>query len=47
MMVDREDVGHVISGKGLILEAQYDFYVNFRVRADNHAEFLASKGRTV
>ena len=46
MMVNREDVGHVISGKGLILEAQYDFYVNFRVRADNHAEFLASKGRT-
>lgn len=46
MMVDRSDVGHVISGKGLIIEGQYDFYVNFRVRADNHAEFLASKGRT-
>ncbi|SHI76804.1 T9SS type B sorting domain-containing protein [Flavobacterium haoranii] len=46
MMLDRIDVGHVVSGKGLILEGQYDFYVNFRVRADNHAEFLASKGRT-
>lgn len=46
MMLNRVDVGHVVNGKGLIIEGQYDFYVNFRVRADNHAEFLASKGRT-
>lgn len=46
MMLDRQDVGHVVSGKGLIIEGQYDFYVNFRVRAENHAEFLTSKGRT-
>lgn len=46
MFLDRSDVGHVVSGKGLILEGQYDFYVNLRVRSTNHAEFLASKGRT-
>lgn len=46
MMLDRTDVGVVKSNKGLILEGQYDFYVSFRVRADNHAEFLSSKGRT-
>ncbi|MEZ4854582.1 T9SS type B sorting domain-containing protein [Flavobacterium sp.] len=46
MMVPRTDVGVVRSNNGLILEGQYDFYVNFRVRADNHAEFLSSKGRT-
>ena len=46
MMLERADVGHVVNNKGLIIEGQYDFYVNFRVRADNHAEFLASKGRT-
>lgn len=45
MMLDRADVGLVRSDKGLILEGQYDFYVSFRVRANNHAEFLASKGR--
>lgn len=46
MMVSIQDVGQVIGGKGLILEGQYDFFVNFRVRAQNHAEFLTSKGRT-
>lgn len=45
MMLDRTDVGTVITGKGLVLEAQYDFYVNFRVRSQNHAEFLTSKGK--
>lgn len=45
MMLDRDDVGSVQSNKGLILEGQYDFYVSFRVRATNHAEFLSSKGR--
>lgn len=45
MMINRTDVGFVRSNKGLILEGQYDFYVNFRVRAQNHAEFLSSKGR--
>lgn len=46
MMVERNDVGHKISGKGLILEGEFDFYVSFRIRADSHAEFLASKGKT-
>lgn len=46
MMLDRQDVGDIVSDKGLILEGQYDFYANFRVRSENHAEFLSSKGRT-
>ncbi|MBD3723840.1 MAG: T9SS type B sorting domain-containing protein [Flavobacteriaceae bacterium] len=46
MMLDRTDVGHVMNNKGLILEGDYDFYVSFRVRAENHAEFLSSKGKT-
>lgn len=46
IMLERQDVGNVVSGKGIILEGQYDFYVNFRVRSANHAEFLSSKGRT-
>ena len=47
MMVDRVDVGIVINTrKGLILEGSKDFYVSFRVRATNHAEFLSSKGTT-
>ena len=46
MFLDRVDVGSVVSRKGLILEAQYDFYASFRVRATNHAEFLSSKGTT-
>ena len=44
MFLDKIDVGGVVSDKGLILEAQYDFYASFRVRADSHAEFLSSKG---
>ncbi|WP_252775325.1 T9SS type B sorting domain-containing protein [Flavobacterium sp. NRK F10] len=46
MMLDISQVGSVVANRGLILEGQYDFYVSFRVRADNHAEILASKGRT-
>ena len=46
MFLDKSDVGSVKPNKGLILEGQYDFYVSFRVRADNHAEFLSSKGTT-
>lgn len=38
------DVGIVRSRKGLILEGAYDFYVSFRVRSENHAETLVSKG---
>ncbi|MQP24483.1 T9SS type B sorting domain-containing protein [Flavobacterium sp. LMO8] len=39
------DVGNVRSRKGLILEGTGDFYVSFRVRSENHAETLVSKGR--
>ncbi len=46
MFVSKANVGNVISGKGLILEGLYDFYVSFRVRAQAHAEFLSSKGKT-
>lgn len=38
------DVGVVRSRKGLILEGSDDFYVSFRVRSQNHAETLVSKG---
>ena len=31
---------------GLILQGSKDFYASFRVRSDNHAEVLVSKGRT-
>lgn len=40
------DVGVVRIRKGLILEGAYDFYVSFRVRSQNHAETLVSKGRS-
>jgi len=39
------DVNEVRSRKGLILEGSSDFYVSFRVRSENHAETLVSKGR--
>lgn len=45
MFLDKSEVGFV-SSKGLILEGIYDFYVSFRVRSTNHAEFLSSKGLT-
>ena len=38
------DVGVVRIRKGLILEGTKDFYVSFRVRSQNHAETLVSKG---
>lgn len=46
MFLDKSDVGTVVSNKGLILEGFYDFYVSFRVRSSNHAEFLSSKGKS-
>lgn len=46
MFLNKSDVGSVVSNKGLIIEGLYDFYVSFRVRASNHAEFLSSKGRS-
>lgn len=46
MFLDKIDVGSVKSDKGLILEAPFDFYASFRVRATYHAEFLSSKGLT-
>ena len=39
------DVNIVKNNKGLILEGTEDFYVSFRMRAQNHAETLISKGR--
>ena len=45
MFLDKFEVGTVTT-KGLYLEGIYDFYVSFRVRSDNHAEFLSSKGLT-
>lgn len=46
MFLDKIDVGFVKSDKGLILEANFDFFASFRVRSQNHAEFLSSKGET-
>lgn len=45
MFLDVTDVNTVQSDKGLILEGPKDFYVSFRMRAQNHAETLISKGR--
>lgn len=45
MFLDINDVNVVNSDKGLILEGPKDFYVSFRMRAQNHAETLISKGR--
>ena len=45
MFLDVSDVNIVKSDKGLILEGPKDFYVSFRMRAQNHAETLISKGR--
>ncbi|MFD2908299.1 T9SS type B sorting domain-containing protein [Flavobacterium ardleyense] len=41
-----QDINIVRSNLGLILEGKKDFYVSFRVRSNNHAETLISKGRT-
>lgn len=40
------DTYEVRNRKGLILEGSNDFYVSFRVRSENHAETLVSKGRS-
>lgn len=45
MFLDISDVNIVNSDKGLILEGPKDFYVSFRMRHQNHAETLISKGR--
>ena len=45
MFLDISDVNTVQSDKGLILEGTKDFYVSFRMRHQNHAETLISKGR--
>lgn len=45
MFLNLSDVNTVVSDKGIILEGSKDFYVSFRMRADNHAETLISKGR--
>lgn len=44
MFLNQNDVNIVKSNKGLILEGNKDFYVTFRVRSQNHAEVLVSKG---
>ena len=45
MFVGQENVNIVLTDKGIILEGSKDFYVSFRVRSQNHAEMLVSKGR--
>ena len=45
MFLSLVDVNIVKNDKGLILEGPKDFYVSFRMRHQNHAETLISKGR--
>lgn len=45
MFVGQESVNIVLSDSGIILEGPKDFYASFRVRSQNHAEMLVSKGR--
>ncbi|WP_374542902.1 IgGFc-binding protein, partial [Flavobacterium sp.] len=45
MFLDQTDLNVVVSDKGLILESTKDFYASFRMRAQNHAETLISKGK--
>lgn len=45
MFVGQENVNIVLNDRGVILEGTKDFYVSFRVRSQNHAEMLVSKGR--
>ena len=45
MFVGQENVNIVLSDSGIILDGLKDFYVSFRVRSQNHAEMLVSKGR--
>ena len=44
MMLSQSDVNSVKSDKGLILEGTGEFYASFRLRSQNHAEILVSKG---
>jgi gliding motility-associated-like protein len=44
MFVTLSDVNIVTNSGGLVLEATKDFYATFKVRAQNHAEILVSKG---
>ena len=45
MFVNINEVG-IPTSKGLILQGTKDFYASFRVRSQNHAEILVSKGKT-
>lgn len=45
MFLNLSDVNTVVSDKGIILSGSKDFYVSFRMQADNHAETLISKGK--
>ena len=45
MFVSTTDLNVVESDKGLIIEGPEDFYVSFRMRSENHAETIISKGR--
>lgn len=46
LFCDLNFVNVVNTDRGIILEGTKDFYVSFRVRSDNHAETLVSKGRS-
>jgi gliding motility-associated-like protein len=45
MFVGQENVNIVLNNRGVIVEGTKDFYVSFRVRSQNHAEMLVSKGK--
>ena len=45
MFVGQQNLNIVLNNFGVILEATKDFYVSFRVRSQNHAEMLVSKGK--
>jgi hypothetical protein len=45
MFLSLIDLNIVKNDKGLILEGPKDFYVSFRMRQQNHAETLISKGK--
>ena len=45
MFVGQENVNIVLNNRGVIIEGTKDFYASFRVRSQNHAEMLVSKGR--
>jgi gliding motility-associated-like protein len=46
MFSNTNEVNTPVSTRGLILESTKDFYASFRVRSQNHAEILVSKGKT-